>query len=93
MIEASHLIPVYSALFINLDLGVGYRWAKSSYEYSNAVSPTETSSIAETYWLWSVGAGIGWSFSEQVSLLLAYRYFGEETLPTHNADLGLVFDF
>lgn len=93
MIEASHLIPLYSALFINLDLGVGYRWAKSSYEYSNAVSPTETSSIAEDYWLWSVGAGIGWSFSEQVSLLLAYRYFGEETLPTHNADLGLVFDF
>lgn len=93
MIEASHIIPVYSSLFMNFDLGFGYRFSKSSYEYSNSLSPTKYTSIDEDYFLWSIGTGFGWEFSEQVSLLLAYRYFDEETVPTHHLDLGFEFDF
>jgi len=86
-------MPVYSSLFMNFDLGLGYRWSKSSYEYSNSLSPTKNTSIDDDYFLWSLGIGGGWSFNEQASLLLAYRYFAEDTVPTHNVDLGLEFDF
>ena len=92
MIEASHVMPVYSSLFMNFDLGLGYRWSKSSYEYSNSLS-TKNTSFSEDYFLWSVGTGLEWSFSEQISMLLAYRYLSDDLVPTHNADLGLEFDF
>jgi hypothetical protein len=90
MIEASHVMPVYSSLFMNFDLGVGHRWSKSTYKY---VGDPLLYSPAEDNFLWSVGTGFGWSFSEQISMLLAYRYLGDDLVPTHNVDLGLEFDF
>jgi len=93
MIEASHVMPVYSSLFMNFDIGVGCRWSKSSYEYTNSLLDTQYFVHKKDYLLWSVGTGFGWSFSEQISMRLAYRYLSDDLVPTHNADLGLEFDF
>jgi hypothetical protein len=86
--DFSYQIPVISSLGIIINGSMGYRKTTSSADFTGG-----TIAIADDGFVWSAGTGLEWSFSEQASLLLAYRYFAEETVPTHNADLGLEFDF
>ena len=86
--EFSYGIPVFSSFSLNLNGALGYRKTTTSLEYLGTPS-----SKVDNGFVWSAGTGLEWSFSEQASLILAYRYFAEETVPTHNADLGLEFDF
>jgi hypothetical protein len=86
--DFSYQMPVFSSLAINISGALGYRKTTSS-----AVLLGGSRRKVDDGFVWSAGTGLEWSFSEQVSLLLAYRYFAEDTVPTHNADLGLEFDF
>jgi hypothetical protein len=87
--ELAYGIPVFTSFSLNLNGALGYRKTTTSL----ALSGTPVQANTDNAFAWSVGTGLEWSFSEQASLLLAYRYFAEETVPTHNADLGLEFDF
>ena len=86
--EFSYGIPVFASFSVNVNGGLGYRKTTTSLEFLG----TPFSKVDNGF-VWSAGTGLDWSFSEQASLLLAYRYFAEETVPTHNVDLGLEFDF
>jgi opacity protein-like surface antigen len=86
--EFSYGIPVFASFSVNVNGGLGYRKTTTSLEFLG----TPFSQVDNGF-VWSAGTGLEWSFTEQASLLLAYRYFAEETVPTHNADLGLEFDF
>ena len=88
LVDLSYSIPVVSSLEVVLNGAIGYRDTKS-YAHGNG----QSGSVNDDGFVWSAGTGLNWSFSEQASLLLAYRYFAEETVPTHNIDLGLEFDF
>ena len=86
--DFSYQIPIVSSLGIIVNGAMGYRKTTSSADWTG-----KTIASADNGFVWAAGTGLEWSFSEQASLLLAYRYFAEETVPTHNADLGLGFDF
>ena len=86
--DFSYGIPVLASFSVNVNGGLGYRKTTTSLEFLG----TPFSKVDNGF-VWSAGTGLEWNFSEQASLLLAYRYFAEETVPTHNADLGLEFDF
>ena len=90
--DFSYGIPVFTSFSLNFNGGLGYRKTTSSADWVIAGSPDSINKVDQSF-VWSAGVGLDWSFSEQVSLLLAYRYFAEDTVPTHNADLGLEFDF
>jgi hypothetical protein len=89
LVEISHRVPVYTSFSLNLHGALGYRQTTTSLVLSGNPVPANT----DKGFVWSAGTGLEWSFAEQASLLLAYRYFAEETVPTHNIDLGLEFDF
>lgn len=92
LFEVSHLVPLLSSFSLNLNAGGGYAWTKSNYDFKLAAA-SEHSEKAYSDFIWVAGAGLEWSFSQRASLLLSYRYFASEEVPTHNADLGLEFDF
>jgi len=94
LFEISHRVPVSSSLSITLDAGAGYHWRKSLFDLSNG-NPKQDKRIPITDedFIWSAGTGLEWSFSQSASLILSYRYFAAEEVPTHNADLGLEIDF
>ena len=86
--DFSYQIPVFSSLGINVNGAMGYRETTSSADFLGG-----SRRKVDDGFVWSAGTGLEWSFAEQASLLLAYRYFAEETVPTHNIDLGLEFEF
>ena len=89
LVEFSRRIPIYTSFSLDLGGALGYRQTTTSLVLSGNPVPAKT----DNGFVWSAGTGLNWSFTEQASLLLAYRYFAAETVPTHNADLGLEFDF
>ena len=93
LLEVSHRFPITNSFYGTLDLGAGYSWTQSSYDFIKSGLLLEHTSPSSEDFIWSAGTGLYWSFSEQASLLLGYRYFAEETVPTHNIDLGLEFGF
>ena len=94
LFEISHRVPVSSSLSITLDAGIGYHWRKSTFDLSDG-NPInfQQIEITDEDFIWSAGTGLEWSFSPVASLILSYRYFASEEVPTHNADLGLEIDF
>jgi hypothetical protein len=88
LVDLSYLIPVTSSLEIILNGALGYRDTKSYARWNG-----QSGSVNDDGFVWSAGTGLNWILTEQASLLLAYRYFAEEIVPTHNVDLGLEFDF
>ena len=92
LLDFSYGIEVLPTLDVDVGGGLGYRKTTSSADWVIAGIPDSANKVDRGF-VWSAGVGLNWSFSEQASLLLAYRYFAEETVPTHNVDLGLEFDF
>jgi opacity protein-like surface antigen len=92
LVDFSYGIEILPTLDVDVGGGLGYRKTTSSADWVIAGVPDSVNKVDQGF-VWSAGVGLDWNFSEQASLLLAYRYFAEETVPTHNADLGLEFDF
>ena len=97
LLEVSHIVPLSRSLSVNLNGGCGYAWTRSNWvfaAFNNAASPPrESRNPSQDDFIWSAGTGLEWSFSQSASLILSYRYFASEEVPTHNADLGLEIDF
>ena len=92
LVDFAYGVGVLPTLNVDVGGGLGYRKTTSSADWVDAGLPRSANKVEKDF-VWSLGCGLNWGFTEQVSLLLAYRYFAEETVPTHNADLGLEFDF
>ena len=92
LLEVSHLVPLWSSLKLSLGGGCGHAWTRSNYEFTLGANSVSSSRSYGDF-IWSAGTGLEWSFSQSASLILSYRYFASEEVPTHNADLGLEIDF
>ena len=69
-------------------LGVGVGYYLSLIEDNNNLSSRKEHDVFLT-----ASAGLAWRFSELFSLSLGYRYFHENEVPAHLAELGLNFEF
>ncbi|MBT7406395.1 MAG: outer membrane beta-barrel protein, partial [Opitutae bacterium] len=79
-LNVSHAIDLYAGI------GVGY--------YLTLIDDNKDLSTRKEHDVFlTASTGISWKMSELFSLSLGYRYFHENEVPAHIAELGANFDF